>query len=65
MVEKLEELISRLEVAVARSEALAGGQVSKPVRQQAAENKTVREFINLITAKVDNLKKATADLNIA
>lgn len=67
MVDKLASLVERLEVAVARQEALAGSAPSEPSKQQekSVDNKTAKEYIGLITAKVENLKKATADLNIA
>jgi len=60
MVEaRLESLIQRLENAVARQEALAGGQApaggatAAPV---AKECKNAKDFIALITPKVQTLK---------
>ena len=64
MVDRLEALIQRLENAVARQEALAGG--ASPAKAAGpVQNKLAKEFIAEVQPKVAALRERTANLGIA
>ena len=61
----MESLIQRLENAVARQEALTGGQASAPAQTKVSECKLAKEFVALIEPKIKSVKDAAAALGIA